>query len=276
MLFSYHRVRAFTDALMITVAIGAGAQAFGIYVSIYVNDFIAINFPPSPERQDQINYPNPYEFQYVLPDKERTSVADDARFRYNTAVDMHAKSFSAHMPIKVHAELRFEKESIPQHYSIPDTMHVVFVGSHNLPATKTGLGEGYYAGYITAKISRQDNETIWYEGNSIIQYEMSGQYPVYISHIPPAIDTFDPNLAENWPTINIASEAATNAVRESEAAARNQLRQDGLTFAILAVSFAAARPAALEIIDQYLKPRKKPIDTKDHKSGYGGKPTNDH
>jgi hypothetical protein len=210
-----------------------------------------------------------------LPDEQRP-VGDISPAMYNTAVDMHSKSFSAHLKTKVHAELKFEKKSVPSYYYLPDKMYVVFVGSHNVPAEVTGLGKGYYAGYIATIVSREDNNTIWYGGESIIQYEMSGQYPIYISDARPAIDKYNATLVANWPTVNIASEEATNAVNQLEQSEKIERHQEGATMAIIAVSFAAARPPVNELIDHYLKHRRKSIDRKDYTSGYGGKTTNDH
>ncbi len=189
---------------------------------------------------------------------------------------MHSKSFSAHVPIKVHAALSFVKSSVPSYYAIPETMYVYFPGSHSIPRQTTGLGSGSVFGYIVAKKTVDNNFIIRYEGVNITQYEMSGQFPVYVTYTAPSIEKYDPVLYTSSPIINIATEEATNAFNQQEESKHNQLHQDMATLAIVAVSFIAAIPPANEFIDRYSARRAKSVKGNDTDNGYNGKSTNDH
>lgn len=264
--------KALTDGIFFVIAIASGLAALSLYINdVGQNFYSTIN----PDTSDATLYPNSFEMQYVLPDKDRRG-ANNTDILYNVAIDMHSKSFSAHVPIKTHAEIRFDKSSIPEYYAIPSNMYVVFSGSHNIPSQNTGLGVGYYSGYVMAAKSSEDASAIHYEGTNITQYEMSGQFPIYLSSAKPAIDVYDPSLNEKWPTVNIASEEATNAFIQSEDAKRNQSRQDMATLAIVSVSFIAAIPAANEVIDRFSNPRKQPINKDDNRNGNGRKSSDDH
>lgn len=239
--------------LIIAIVAITGGGALGIIVSDWIHDSNAFLFPPSKEEQDRIDFPNPHAFQYLLPDIDRVTQDGDT-IDYNVAVDMHAKSFSAHQPIRVNTEISFVKESMPKNYFIPETMYVVFVGSHNIPIKLTGLGEGHYFGYIEANMTGETEYVFRYNGTAIIQYEMAGEYPVYVSSIRPYIDKvkeYNANIALDSPIITIGSEADSNAVKEAEEAAKRERFNEAATLAILAVSFAAVRPAVNEIIDDY-------------------------
>lgn len=256
---------AFADAVIITVVVVAGSLAAGLLLS----EWILRLWDSYQESQDPVahtKYPNPFGFQYVLPDKGRPVIEVEPgrliRQDFNVGVEMNSKSFSAHSPIKVHVEVRMLRENVPEHWVVFDKMHVVFVGSHNIPIKYTGLGKGYYPGYIEAIEQSSDTAFLHYKGDGYIQFEMGGQYPVYLSSVRPAIEPYDATLISAWPTVSIAAEDATNAVREAEETESRDRVDLALTLAILAASFAAIRQPVKEMInDLSARPASKSSQT---------------
>jgi hypothetical protein len=240
---SIRTTEALLTAIFLVVGMAAGATALGMFIEERIND---TRKAVSPDTSDKTNYPNPFEMQYVLPDWNRQGLYPEVL--YNVAIDMHSKSFSAHVPIKTHAALAFAKSSVPSYYLIPDTMYVYFAGSHNLPKQSTGLGSGSVHGYIVANKTSEDDIKIIYEGTTILQYEMSGQFPVYVTYISPAVERYDPTLIQKSPTVNIASEEATNVYFQQQEAERNERHLTISNLAIIFASFMITIPAVPRIV----------------------------
>jgi hypothetical protein len=75
----------------------------------------------------------------VLPDINQ-HLGEGNYAQYNVVVDMHSKSYSAHVPIKTNVEIQFLNSSIPASFARYNSMYVIFDGSHNEPPKYAGLG----------------------------------------------------------------------------------------------------------------------------------------
>lgn len=240
-------LKSFVDQSIFIIFVVLLALAFILYIVDQVRDNLVdiyLEIAGLGKFYDP-HFPNTFTMQYVLPVRNQNDV------QYNTTIDMHTESFSAHIPIQVDIHLQLLNNTMPKGFVPPETMYLILEGSHNIPYETTGLGKGYYAGYVPLNRLENTNGFIQYNGTKLVQYEMGGSYPVVVSIGKPSIELYDAAKFDSYPHVNIASEEATNALLNEKSLKKTENVNLSLAIAILALSVVAVRPVIRDIIDEH-------------------------